>query len=188
VTPEEARQLIAEDLGARADSVEPSAEWIEVGCQAASIAEVLRGLRDGRVGFDYFTFLTAVDYPPGSEQGGAGGRFELYYHLRSIGSGIAALVRTWVERDRESVRTVSDLYAGADWHERECYDLFGVVFAGHPDLTRILLPDEWHGHPLRKDYAEVHSYPWTVREQWPAVEADRRPEEPVAKKPTKEST
>jgi NADH-quinone oxidoreductase subunit C len=53
----------------------------------------------------------------------------------------------------EEIQTVTDLWAGADWYERELYDLFGVVFHGHPDLKRILMPDDWRGHPLRKDYA-----------------------------------
>ncbi len=188
MTHAEAAQRILEDLAATGAEVEPCAEWVEVRCAAPALAEVVRGLRDGRVGFDYFTFVTAVDYPPGTEQGGAHGRFELFYHLRSLGNACAAVVRTWLERDRESIRTVSDLYAGANWHERECYDLFGVVFAGHPDLTRILLPDDWQGHPLRKDYVERNELPWTVSQQWPAIEPDRTPEAPPAKKPAKEST
>lgn len=187
MTLEQARQEIAEDLGALAESVEVAAEWVEVRCAPEQVAEVLRGVRDGRLRCDYFTFLTAVDYPPGSEEGGATGRFELFYHVRSLGERVAVLVRTWIERDRQSVRTVSDLYAGADWHERECYDLFGVVFAGHPDLTRILLPDDWSGHPLRKDYVDRNELPWTVERQWPEIVADRAPDTPSPKKPAKES-
>ncbi len=192
MTLEEAAKLVAEDLGDLASQVVAEADHVEIACDSETIAEVLRALRDGSVGFDYFTFMTAADYPPGSERGGEAGCLDLYYHIRSTSNGVAALVRTRAERDGKSVRTVSDLYMGADWHERECYDLFGVVFAGHPNLTRILLPDSWRGHPLRKDYDEaMEDLVYLPASRWPEIAADRMPETlgwspDSGKKPAKE--
>ncbi len=193
MTLTEAAQRVTEDLGALATGVVAEADEVRVACEVAVIADVVRALRDGSVGFDFFTFMTAADYPPGSEHGGEAGCLDLFYHLRSTRNGVAALVATTAARDGESVRTVSDLYRGADWHERECYDLFGVVFAGHPNLTRILLPDSWRGFPLRKDYDEsMEDLTYTPDKRWPEIAADREPEKlawsPDAgkKKPAKE--
>jgi NADH-quinone oxidoreductase subunit C len=61
-------------------------------------------------------------------------------------------IKAEVPEDDCKIDTVTDLWKGANWHERECFDLFGIVFTGHPDLRRILLPEDWEGHPLRKDY------------------------------------
>jgi NADH-quinone oxidoreductase subunit C len=102
-------------------------------------------------GFDYLLLLTATDYP--AEQ-----RFEMVYALSNFDDARELSLVTDLQRDAPSVETVSDLWAGAEWHEREVYDLFGIRFAGHPDLRRILLDDTWEGHPLRKDYVDkVHS-------------------------------
>ena len=79
-------------------------------------------------------------------------RFSVSYHLLAIGQGAARLrLQTWCE-DGESVPSVVPVWPTADWHEREQYDLMGMVFDGHPNLVRILLEDDWEGHPLRKDY------------------------------------
>lgn len=186
MTLEEATSTVAADLGELAEAVSAAEEWLEVRCASGRVAEVVARLRDGSLGFDWFTFMTAVDYPPGSEQGGTRGRLELHYHLRSLGQRLAVVLRCWVERDGESVPSVSGLFAGADWHERECFDLFGVVFAGHANLTRILLPDDWRGHPLRKDWQDPGDYGFTVERQWPEMAHDRAPEAPAPKRGGKE--
>jgi NADH-quinone oxidoreductase subunit C len=93
----------------------------------------------------YFNWLSAVD---GKEQG-----IEVLCRLENLGAGVAVLARTRLAPGAMRCGSVTPLYRGADWMERECYDMFGVVFEGHPDLRRILLPDDWEGHPLRKDYA-----------------------------------
>ncbi len=95
--------------------------------------------------FDYFSFVTAVDRHPTKP------RFELVYNLYSVKHKRFARVKTSID-DGKEMQTVSGIYRGANWHEREVYDLFGIKFSGHPDLRRILTSDNWHGHPLRKEY------------------------------------
>lgn len=97
------------------------------------------------LGFDRLGMVTAVDRPT---------HFELVYrlHARSMSAGL--FVKCTVDRETPQVASVADLWPAALWQEREVYDLFGIVFTGHPDLRRILLPEEWEGHPLRKDYQD----------------------------------
>ena len=79
-------------------------------------------------------------------------RFSVSYHLLRLGSDPARVrVQVWVD-EGESVASVIEVWPTADWHEREAYDLMGIVFEGHPNLVRILMDDDWQGHPLRKDY------------------------------------
>ncbi|MGE5239492.1 MAG: NADH-quinone oxidoreductase subunit C [Chloroflexota bacterium] len=79
-------------------------------------------------------------------------RFEVVYHLYSVALRHLIRLRVEVPEDDSAIDSIVPLHIGADWHERECYDMFGISFNGHPDLRRILLPDDWEGHPLRKDY------------------------------------
>jgi NADH-quinone oxidoreductase subunit C len=110
------------------------------------LIEVLRFLRDDEAcGMDLLVDLCAADYPDRAE------RFEVVYHLYSIPRGHFLRVRVRTGEGRP-VPSVTGLWATADWMEREAFDLFGVVFTGHPDLRRILMPDGWRGHPLRKEY------------------------------------
>jgi NADH:ubiquinone oxidoreductase subunit C len=79
-------------------------------------------------------------------------RFSVSYHLLRVGAGTRRVrVQVWLE-EGESVVSVIDVWPTADWHEREAFDLMGIRFEGHPNLVRILMPDDWEGHPLRKDY------------------------------------
>lgn len=122
-------------------------EWVAV--DPASIRDALAGLKDD--GFRLLVFLTCVDHlVDGSRTWPA--RFELVYQLRNMETREELRVRTFVDGDPPHVDSVHDLFPPANWDERETYDLFGVVFNDHPDLTRILMPDDWVGHPLRRDY------------------------------------
>jgi NADH-quinone oxidoreductase subunit C len=96
---------------------------------------------------DYPMCMTAVDWPEEK-------KITCVYHLWSVKHGHKLVVKCDTDREKPSLPTVSDLWRGMEWFEREVYDLFGVVFEGHPDLRRIMLSDDWVGHPLRKDYKD----------------------------------
>lgn len=96
-------------------------------------------------GYTYFSFMTAVDQS-------VKGNFSLCYRLSSLKDSVT--LKLEIPRDNPVVDSVSSIWSGANWHEREVYDLFGITFKGHPDLRRILLPEDWQGHPLRKDYQD----------------------------------
>lgn len=95
-------------------------------------------------GFDYLVDITAVDYPERAE------RFELVYILYSFARNERIRIKTRIKEGQRAASVVG-LHPTANWLEREVYDMFGIEFAGHPDLRRILLPEDWTGHPLRKD-------------------------------------
>lgn len=99
-----------------------------------------------RASYDYLAFVTAVDYP---ERGG----LELVYNLRSLTDHKNVILKVELPRENPEIASVAVVWPAAEWHEREIFDLFGVRFLGHPDLRRILLPEDWQGHPLLKDYA-----------------------------------
>ncbi len=102
---------------------------------------------DPALAFDYPMSMTAVDWPEA-------GAITCVYHLASMAHGHKIVVKCDADRARPEVPTVSDLWRGCEWFEREVYDLFGVVFTDHPDLRRIMLTDDWVGYPLRKDYRD----------------------------------
>jgi NADH-quinone oxidoreductase subunit C len=108
------------------------------------IHDVLHLLRDDEA-FDYCVDVTAVHYPKNEKP------FEVVYILYSFPKNERIRVKTSIA-EGEAIPTVSDLWVTADWLEREVFDMFGITFAGHPNLKRILLPDGWKGYPLRKDY------------------------------------
>jgi len=116
-----------------------------------SIREVCLYLRDNAdLGFDYLMCLSGVDYGKGI--------IGAVYHLSSTVKKHAITLKVEVPADRPEVPSVADIWESANWHEREAYDLMGLRFIGHPDLRRILLPEDWPGHPLRKDFKVPEFY------------------------------
>jgi NADH-quinone oxidoreductase subunit C len=103
-------------------------------------------LRDGPPAMRILLDLTCVDWPSEPE------RFEMVYHFLSLDSGIRLRLKVRLPAGDPAVASLSGLWKNADWLEREVFDLFGIRFAGHPDLRRLLLYDGFEGHPLRKDY------------------------------------
>jgi NADH-quinone oxidoreductase subunit C len=113
------------------------------------IAEVCRFLKaEPGIDMDFLEDETAVDWPKRNV-------IEVVYHLLSYRHRHAIVLKVEADRAAPVVPTVEGVWKTANWFEREIYDLFGVDFPGHPDLRRIMLPDDWVGHPLRKDYQET---------------------------------
>ena len=120
--------------------------------ERARLREALGFCRDASaLGFDMLMDLTAVDYSkfPGREDGP---RFEVVYHLYSVGHNHRLRVKVRVDEDDAVVPSAVPLWPIANWFEREVWDMFGIRFEGHPDLRRLLMYEEFVGHPLRKDY------------------------------------
>ena len=120
------------------------------------LADVVASLRNDE-GFDVCVDVTAVDYLTyASDRGLPAGfepeRFEVVVSLRSFSHGGRVRIRVQVPESDAVVPTLFAVHPGTEAFEREVYDMFGIRFAGHPDLTRILMPEDWEGHPLRKDY------------------------------------
>ena len=131
---------------------------------AVKVLDVLSCLKSEH-GFDMLVDITAVDY---LEYEGATDRFGVLYMLLNVESGERLIVRTAVNPPDLRLPTVHSLWKGCDWMEREVYDMFGLEFDGHPDLRRILMPEEFSAFPLRKDYplkgrGERHNFPVITR-------------------------
>ena len=127
----------------------------------ARLTELLSVLR-ARCGFDMLAELGATDYLgyPGRTRA----RFEVHYVLRNLATGERLVVKAGVDDPDPSLASAVPLWPGADWMEREVFDMFGIRFTGHPDLRRILMPEEFAAYPLRKDYplrgrGERHNFP-----------------------------
>ena len=131
---------------------------------AERVYAVLRQLRDAH-GFDMLVDITAIDY---LESPDATDRYGVVYPLLNTATGQRLIVKTFVNDPDPELPTVTSLWRGADWMEREVYDMFGIRFRGHPDPRRILMPDEFTEFPLRKDYplkgrGERHNFPVITR-------------------------
>ncbi|MFZ5908897.1 MAG: NADH-quinone oxidoreductase subunit C [Chloroflexota bacterium] len=127
-------------------TVEEFRDEVHVFVTPEQVVEVLTWLRD-KQDFEMLTTMTAVDYWPQVEP-----RFHVAYQLTSVSQNLSVQVRVPVAASRPVVPTVSGVYASANWREREVWDMFGIHFDGHPDPRRLLMPQDWEGHPLRKDY------------------------------------
>ena len=126
--------------------------WVVVA--PAAIAEVAAFVKsDPDLLFDNLMCLSAVDYPKETPP-----RMEVVYHLFSYRHGHRFVLKVHLPREDPRLPTVERVWSVANWHEREAYDLFGITFEGHSDLRRILLPDDWEGHPLRKDWVDPDFY------------------------------
>jgi NADH-quinone oxidoreductase subunit C len=125
---------------------EEGAEWMTVGVEPAAWAAFAEAIRytEG-MNFDYLFCVTGVDWKT---------HFTMVYHLSSTVHRHLLVVKVKLERAAPVIPTVSDIWRTAEFHEREAYDLLGIEFAGHPDLRRLFMTDDWKGWPLRKDYED----------------------------------
>jgi NADH-quinone oxidoreductase subunit C len=156
MTPADVFAALQEMLGAEvvfdfhADPKKDRDPWFQVDAQGLhAVASLLKN--DARFAVDTLECLTGVDYPDKQ-------RIVVVYHFYSHAHRHRIIAKAYLPREAPSIGTLSALWSVALWQERECYDLLGVRFEGHPDLRRVLLPDDWEGHPLRKDYAENSAY------------------------------
>ena len=138
--------MIAEDLVIE-KGVTAGDQWVTV--PAEPIRDVLSVLKAD--GYRLLVFLTCVDHLVDSSREFPA-RYEVVYQLRDLEKPADLRIRTFIDGDPPRIDSVHDIFPPANWEERETYDMFGIVFADHPGLTRILMPDDWVGHPLRRDY------------------------------------
>ncbi len=146
-----------------------SLEWSEfrdqtrVVCRASELLKCLNAFKT--VGFDQLTDLTAVDL---LEYGNVNDRFEVVYCLLNVDSGLRLIAKTHLNEPDLTIPSATGVWFGADWLEREVYDMYGILFSGHPNFKRLLLPDDFQSFPLRKDYpikgrGERHNFPVITR-------------------------
>ncbi len=129
---------------------------------STEIVNVLRFLRDDlKLQFNFLQVVSATDFvsvAATEEREEVKARMELLYVVYSFQLKATLNIKVILPRDNTEISTVSHLFRAANWYERECYDLLGVKFTNHPHLERILLPSDWEGHPLRKDYVFPETY------------------------------
>lgn len=150
MTPQEIAALLTGSFGAKIVESKPEAmnPWSAV--DPASILEVCRfTASDGRLRFDHLELLGGADYKD---------RIEVIYVLYSMGLHHRYSLKCRLPREAPKLASVETVWRVANWHEREAFDMYGIVFEGHSDLRRILCPDDWEGYPLRKDYKFPTSY------------------------------
>jgi NADH-quinone oxidoreductase subunit C len=163
MTPTQIAAKLTEKFGPAITQSLPEDKHPRVHTTAASwreLAEFLR--RDPQLDFDWLGCLTAVDYVTDN-------KLAAVYDLFSTTQNHWFAVKVYMDRANPHIPSVVDLWPAADWHEREAFDMMGLIFDAHPDLRRILLPEDWVGYPLRKDYIfprEYHGIPGSYEMDW----------------------
>ncbi|HUJ19437.1 MAG TPA: NADH-quinone oxidoreductase subunit C [Nitrospirota bacterium] len=149
--PLQIAKMIEEKFAGQVLAVTSHAGQVSVLVRKEVIKEICLYLRDDpSLKMDHLADLTAVDYS--QYPGDKGPRFEVVYNMISTSYLHRIRLKARVPEEDARIDTVSAIWHTANWHERETFDLMGVQFDGHPDLRRILLPEDWEGHPLRKEY------------------------------------
>ncbi len=142
--------FLRERFGSKVETDNLEGTLVSITLHRSVLLEACQLLRDhAQTRFDFLRGIAAVDYQE---------EFELVYLLFSYPHGCELALKVRLPRNEPTVSSVSQVWASADWHEREAFDLMGICFEGHPNLQRLLLPDDWVGHPLRKDYKEEPTY------------------------------
>ena len=134
-------------------------DQVSVTIKRDKIIDICRYLyEDPDIRMDFLSDLCGVDYPERKS------RFEIVYNLCSLKHGHRIRIKALIPADNPSIDSVVSIWSGANWHEREACDMFGIVFNWHPELRRILMPEEWNGFPLRKNYPLQGIEGWEYRE------------------------
>ncbi len=147
VTPEEVLEKIKGQFGEAIREAEVKDQTVYLVADGARNLEICQAIKG--MGFDYLNCLSGVDWKD---------HFEVVYNISSLQHSAKVHLRITTSHDDPRVRTVTGLWPAANWHEREAWDLLGIRFDGHPDHRRILLSEDWVGHPLRKDYVDEGRY------------------------------
>jgi NADH-quinone oxidoreductase subunit C len=171
LSPEEALERVQSAVGSRARNVRLNFEQVDLVCEPDGLVEVVSALRDDPgLRCRFFTFLSGVDR---SQFGDKGGGLEVLIHLYSPDNVLHCNVHVPVADNEPRCPSISALFSGALWHERECHEMFGVDFEGHPRLSNLYLPEDFEGHPLRKSF----KLPSRSVKEWPGA---KDPEEAAA--------
>lgn len=145
VEPEEFSRRVAAKLGERASEVSLGFGQIVVRLPAEAVADALRTLRESPdLRCEYLTFLSAIDW---QNEG-----FEVVIAVFSLRYGATVVAKVRLPADDPRMPTITGVYRGANWHERETAEMFGITFEGHPNLVKLYLPEDFEGHPLRKSF------------------------------------
>lgn len=152
-TPEEIIEVIRPACRATAPVIDEQASPRAVKIHPDDILTVCQVLYSNPVTyFDMLSCLTGLDNGPQA------GTMEVIYNLYSIPFHLHLMLKATLPREQPVIDSVTSVWRTADWHEREAYDMYGITFRNHPDLRRILMPADWDGHPLRKDYQHQEYY------------------------------
>jgi NADH-quinone oxidoreductase subunit C len=143
MTNEEIKEYITSFLPAA--SFDEAGEWLNVLIEPNDWMQLAKKLRYSAFDFDYLFCLTCVDWKT---------YLTMVYHLSSTGHRQTIVIKANLNRDNPEIETVCDIWRTAEFHERECFELFGVKFLNHPDLRRLILTDDFEGYPLRKDFED----------------------------------
>ena len=156
MTPQEIVEIVQGQFPNAVLAAFPADKHPRIELDVAAWAEIARFMvRDPRLKFDWLASLTGVDYV-------AVGKMAVIYDLFSLDLKHTFAVKVFCPREKPDMPSLCNLWSAANWHEREAFDLLGIIFQGHPNLTRILCAEDWVGYPLRKDYVfpkEYHDIP-----------------------------
>ena len=176
LSPEEGLARVEAAVGDRVSNLRLNFGQVDLVCERADVVEVMTALRDDEgIGCRFFTFLSGVDrslFDGGSQDDETGG-LEVLVHVYSPDHGLHVNVHVPVDPADPVCPTMTGLYAGANWHERETWEMFGIVFEGHPSLAPLYLPEDFEGHPLLKSF----KLPSRMVKEWPGA---KDPEEAAA--------
>ena len=174
VTPDEALERVTNALGDSARDVRLNFDQVDLTCSPAAVLEVVEKLRDDpAIACRFFTFLSAIDRSEFGEDGGGDNPLEVLIHLYSPEHVAHVNVHVPVDPTSPSCPSLTGLFAGASWHERDCHEMFGIDFPGHPGLINLYLPEDFDGHPGLKSF----KLPSRLVKDWPGA---KDPEEAAA--------
>ena len=156
-------ERLRERFGGAILGEEVSCDQVSLYVEREALPEIMRFLHD-ELDFKHLADLCGVDYLGWKGKRKKPARFEVVYNLYSLSRKELLRIKVPVPEEDARVPSVTSIWRVANWFERECYDMFGIRFEGHPDLRRLLMPEDWAGHPLRKDH------PLELEEEWPEYE------------------